>query len=71
MWCRYAAARQRIVRVDHRRLLFPPQPRVTGNPQDVTIAPPRVDGCLARAKASQLGAIAAVHTHIDHVDDPT
>lgn len=29
----------------------------------------RVDGCLARAKVSQLAAVIPVHTHIDHVMD--
>lgn len=35
----------------------------------VSPVPPRVDGCLARAKVSRLEAVVAVHTHIDHVLD--
>ncbi|WP_406813863.1 MBL fold metallo-hydrolase [Mycobacterium sp. M23085] len=35
----------------------------------VAPSPPRVDGCLARAKVSRLAAVIPVHTHIDHVLD--
>jgi len=35
----------------------------------VAPSPPRVDGCLARAKVSRLAAVIPVHTHIDHVMD--
>lgn len=35
----------------------------------VAPSPPRVDGCLARAKVSRLEAVVPVHTHIDHVLD--
>ncbi|AKN15974.1 hypothetical protein MHAE_08860 [Mycobacterium haemophilum DSM 44634] len=35
----------------------------------VSSSPQRVDGCLARAKISQLAAVIPVHTHIDHVLD--
>ena len=35
----------------------------------VAPAPARVDGCLARAKVSRLGAVIPVHTHIDHALD--
>lgn len=35
----------------------------------VSPSPQRVDGCLARAKISQLAAVIPVHTHIDHVLD--
>ena len=35
----------------------------------VAPSPPRVDGCLARAKVSRLVAVIPVHTHIDHVMD--
>ncbi|OBK30305.1 MBL fold metallo-hydrolase [Mycobacterium asiaticum] len=35
----------------------------------VAPSPPRVDGCLARAKVTRLAAIIPVHTHIDHVMD--
>jgi L-ascorbate metabolism protein UlaG (beta-lactamase superfamily) len=39
---------------------------VTGK---VSPSPPRVDGCLARAKVTRLEAVVPVHTHIDHVLD--
>lgn len=32
-------------------------------------SPPRVDGCLARAKVSRLAAVIPVHTHFDHALD--
>ena len=35
----------------------------------VAPSPARVDGCLARAKVSQLEAVIPVHTHLDHVMD--
>lgn len=35
----------------------------------VAPSPPRVDGCLARAKVSRLAAVIPVHTHVDHVLD--
>jgi L-ascorbate metabolism protein UlaG (beta-lactamase superfamily) len=35
----------------------------------VSPSPPRVDGCLARAKVTRLEAVVPVHTHIDHVLD--
>lgn len=35
----------------------------------VSPSPPRVDGCLARAKVSRLAAVIPVHTHFDHALD--
>ncbi|WP_224133259.1 MBL fold metallo-hydrolase [Mycobacterium avium] len=35
----------------------------------VSPSPPRVDGCLARAKVSRLEAVIPVHTHFDHALD--
>lgn len=35
----------------------------------VAPSPPRVDGCLGRAKVSRLAAVIPVHTHVDHVLD--
>ncbi len=35
----------------------------------VAPSPARVDGCLARVKLTQLAAVIAVHTHVDHVLD--
>ncbi len=45
----------------------PSLPRVLT--RKVSPSPPRVDGCLARAKVTRLEAVVAVHTHIDHVLD--
>lgn len=45
----------------------PSLPRVLT--RKVSPSPPRVEGCLARAKVARLEAVIPVHTHIDHALD--